>query len=229
MAVTNALPAPYAARPLTLPDGTMSLDAGPKWPFPPYRQGLVTVTHVNDVDTFWHINFGLTFGIVRNFEFGLLLPLQFAPDIDLANPVPHLLWRFLDDRSFEAGLAASAVLPVEGDFVTHIGVPFRAHATILRFDFGPFLRIDPGDQVDFIAPFELAIQPTSQVFLGPEVSLVFPAFDAIDVPVGFFAGYTVRSTSGTIGDIGGRARFDSLDDGVDVWQFMFTLDLFVDL
>jgi hypothetical protein len=242
-ATSSALPSPYAARPLALPDGTLRIDAGPKWPFPPYRQGLVTVTHIDNVDTYWHLNGGLTVGIVRDFEVGLLLPLQFAPDIDLHNPVPHLLWRFARG-GFEAGLSASAVLPVErkraglsglavlpgeGEFVTHVGLPLRAHASILRFDFGPFLRIDPGDQVDFMVPFELAIQPTRQFFIGPEVSLVFPDFNGVDIPVGFFAGYTIRTVHGTLGDIGGRMRLFSLDEGVDVWQLMFTFDFFFDL
>jgi hypothetical protein len=236
---SSAIPGDYVARPLTLPKSTLRIDSGPKWPFPPYRTGQLTVTHVDlglADDTWVHLNPGATFGIVRDFELGFMLPMRLSPEGDLEDPVVHLMYRFADGDA-EAGFFVAAPLPFDGPFHPITGIPIRLHlGNVIAFDLGPFVRIDledtgdDGDEegVDLILPFELSIQASDAIHFGPELTVELPEFDGVNIPVGFFLGYTITDASGTLGDLVGRTRLYTLDDGIDVWQLMLSFDLFFD-
>ena len=231
LADSARLPTPYADRPLTLPAPMLRFDAGPKWPFPPYRVGHLMVSDGEGSDTEVSLNPGMTFGIVDDFELGFVVPVEVAPDVDLHDPVVHLTYRFADGN-VEAGLSVAAPIPIEGEFVAYVGIPLRVHGGVIALDFGPFVALDPDppdESASFIFPLELAIQPTDAFFLGPEVAIVLPQFDGVDIPAGFFLGYTIADATGTLGDLIGRARFFTLDDDVYYWQLMASFELFFDL
>jgi hypothetical protein len=231
-ATSNQTPTPVARRPMTLPDATFRLDDGPYWPLP---SGIVETTFVDtgdDTETFTVLNLGFGFGITRDFELGAhLVKLLVDPDSDLADPSVYVLYRFLDG-DFELGVFGEVSVPLERDSTVTGGMPLALHlGDSVRLDTGPFIQHDfeREDDPDFIAPFQLPINVSRRVAIGPEAAIILREFERDDFLLGFFAGYTFTSGGGTLGDIGGRFRVPSTEVGLDVFTVMLELDFYFDL
>lgn len=233
LATSGQMPVPVARRPMTLTDATLRLDDGPYWPLP---SGLVETTFYDTGDgreSFTVLNFGLGFGITEDFELGAhLIKLLVDPDDDFADPSMYLMYRFVGG-DVEVGVFGEISVPFERDPTVTAGLPIAVHiGDVVRLDTGPFIVHDfepEDDDPDFIAPFQLPINVTRQVALGPEAAIIFRDFDRSDFLLGFFAGYTLTSGGATLGDIGGRFRVPSTDVGFDAFQVMLELDFFFDL
>jgi hypothetical protein len=241
-AASNRVPNKVARRAMTLPSDSLRLDDGPYWPLP---SGLAETTFFPGPGSVTRLNFGFGIGFSDDFEMGAhLIKLQVDPDSDFASPSVYAMYRFLD-RDFELGVFGEVTVPVERGVTITGGMPLGIHlGDSVRIDTGPFVvhelqrgrglgpgndpRFVPGDDPDLIVPFQLPIS-FSQVTLGPEAAVVWREFDQEDFVLGFFAGYTLRSRGGTLGDIGGRLRFPSTEVGSDLFTVMFEMQFFFDL
>jgi hypothetical protein len=231
-ATSGRVPVPVARRALTLPDATFRLDDGPYWPLP---SGLVETTFWRAGDgreSRTRLNLGLGFGITDDFELGAhVLKLDVDPDTNLADPSVYLMYRFLGGE-VELGLFGEVSAPFERNPLLTVGMPIALHiGDRVRLDTGPFVQFDFEDETnpDLIVPFQLPISVTQRVTFGPEAAVVLHDFEHDQFLLGFFAGYTLTAGGRTLGDIGGRLRLPSVEDGFDVFQLLFELDLFFDL
>ena len=139
--------------------------------------------------------------------------------------------RFLR-RDVELGVFGEVSLPLQDRERVTAGMPLAFHlGDVVRVDTGPFIvkRFRSGDDPDLVVPFELPIGPSDHVYLGPEAGLTLPNFGNTDGFVGFFAGYTLKSRSRALGDLGGRFRLPSTRTGFDVFQLMFELRFYFGL
>ncbi len=219
----------FAARSQTLPKYTLRLDDGPYWPLP---AGVIETTflEVNDQrDTETTLNFGAGFGLIENLEVGVHL-VKFNSS-KLAAPSFYGQFRFLPEKAVELS-AFAEVTPRFGDDPSFLlGMPVSFHlGDSVRLDTGPFILFPLETNIDtvFIAPLQVPINVTDQVFLGPEAGLFLPEFKNEIFLAGFFVGYTIPTASGAFGDVGGRFRLPNLDIGFDVFQIMAELSIYFD-
>ncbi len=219
---------------MTLPSDSLRLDDGPYWPLP---SGLVETTFVRGGGSTTRANLGLAIGFSDDFELGAhLIKLQLDPVRDFADPSVYALYRLLG-KDFELGIYGELTVPFERGMTLTAGLPLAFHlGDSVRIDTGPFILHDlqrgpgigpgndpsfvPGNDPDLVVPLQIPIS-FSQVTLGPEAALVWRDFDNDDFILGFFAGYTLESRGGTLGDLGGRLRMPSTNVGTDVLTVMF--------
>jgi hypothetical protein len=240
VASSARVPTALAERDLVVPKRTIRVDGGPRWVFPEGQ--FVFRVQDGPGDPAW-FNAGATFGISADFHLGVVLPLQMAPgDPDMHDPRVHLLYQFINGAA-DIGVFFQANVPIEGQIGTTVGFPMQFHLTnSVRFDTGPFLHVwfhegdpnNPNDDddlgTDFSAPFELPINVSRQLFLGPEAGIVtHNRWEDVAVPVGFFVGYTMTSGGGTLGDLSFRIRDHNARDFNNQVDLIFAADLFFDI
>lgn len=228
-AASDRVESAFAPRKMTLPKYTLRLDDGPYWPLP---SGLVEIAFFDagdDRDTDTSLNFGAGFGLFESLEVGAHVVKY--NDSTFFAPSVYGLFRFLDTTA-ELG-AYAEITPRIGDDPTFLaGMPVGVHlGDSLRIDTGPFILFPLETQIDavFFAPFQLPINVTPEVYLGPEAGFTWFEFDETDFLLGFFAGYTLKTGNGTWGDFGGRFRVPSTEIGMDLFVILFELDVFIDL
>ncbi len=230
------MPTPHAQRHLVTPRHTLRLDGGPRWPLPPGQLEFYS----SDPILFRP---GVTFGLTRDFELGIVQPFRLTPDGDILDPTLHGLYQFVEG-TVDVGLHFQVSLPLFNEphyLGTLVGVPLQFHlGDRVRLDMGGFLTMafaledDPATDddvfVDAVFPLLLPINVTRNVFLGPEFAVATVGeFDDVAVPLGFFAGYTIEAGGGTLGDISGRFRSLDITYGIDPWAIIFAADLYFDL
>ncbi len=231
-AQTRAWPMRHVDRDLALPRHTLRLDGGPRWPLP---SGQLSHFVQRDADDALLLRAGASFGVTENLELGFVQPLLLYPEGDLQNPTFHGTYQFARG-TVDVGVFWGVGIPYEGHLVLRGGVPLHIHAgNRVRLDMGAFLRSEfPEDNttVDLEVPFLVPINVTPQVFLGPEVAMItWGGFEDVAVPVGFFVGYTIVTSGGTLGDISGRIRETDVRSprAFDQVELLFAADLFFDL
>jgi hypothetical protein len=227
-AASDRVEGSFAARKMVLPKYTLSLNDGPYWPLP---SGLVEIAFFDagdDRDSESALNFGAGFGLFEPLEVGVHV-VKYSDSTFFA-PSVYGLFRFLDTTA-ELG-AYAEITPRLGDDPSFLlGMPVGVHlGESLRIDTGPFILFPLETQIDsvFFAPFQLPINVTEEIYLGPEAGLTWVEFDESDFLVGFFAGYTLKTGRGTFGDFGGRFRVPSTEIGMDLFVIMFELNIFLD-
>lgn len=231
-ATSEKVPGPYVERPLVLPKGTLRLDAGHHWP---YNDALFKHLVLRGAEDMQFLNPGLTFGLVDDFEFGLVAPLRLSPNFHVEDPRLHALFRFARG-DVEAGVFGSLRLGFFDRTVLTTGVPLYWHINrTMRLDTGGFFEFafGPGSSVGFIVPAQLAFQLNRDWFAGPESGLIlYNLFDdgsGAAIPLGGFFGYTITTGGGTLGDLYGRARIENLVNGFAAVSLMFGLEFFFNL
>ncbi len=228
-AASDCVESSFAPRRMTLPKYTLRLDDGPYWPLP---SGLVELSFIDtgpQHDTRTALNFGAGFGLLESLEVGAHV-VKYSNSTFFA-PSVYGLFRFLD-KDAELG-AYAEITPRLGDSPTFlVGMPVSVHlGESVRLDTGPFMLFPLETNTDavFIAPLQVPINVTPEVYLGPEAGFTWVEFDQSDFLLGFFAGYTLTTARGTWGDFGGRFRVPSTEVGLDLFQILFELDIFIDI
>lgn len=224
----------YSQRGMVVPQRTLRIDAGPRVPMgptAPMRDGTFGIDSndfAGDRNTWLYLNVGATVGLTDNLEVGLLaLPLLLVPDTHYRDPVLHGTYRFTRGE-LEAGVFLGFDLPIDDELDVTGGIPLVLHVgNNARVDLAALLhvRFDDNSPVDLMFPFELAINVSPRLFLGPETGIVIADLDEVLVPLGFFVGYTL----GKLGDLRGEFRLPSIENAFDRFQILFRAELFFDL
>jgi hypothetical protein len=223
---------PYVARPLALPTGTLRLDGGHHWP---WNDALFKHTVIRNAPDQMYLNPGVTFGVFKNFEAGLVAPVRVSPDLHMEDPRIHALFQFAEGV-VDAGVFGSFRMGFFDRWVLTAGVPLYWHIQPnLRLDFGGFLEFAFGDTsaAALHSPVQLAIQIHPDWFAGPESGFIaYNMFDdgaGVAVPLGGFVGYTIRPGGSTLGDVYARMRIEDMVHGFNAVSLMFGLEFFFDL
>jgi hypothetical protein len=210
-ASTRALAAPpWVDRGLTLPRHDWSFDLG------------LGIGHTGPPDlTGAGLNFDFAVGIVRHLELGFRSGARFGADGEatradqygrlfdrqtfgtggdaLANPEARVRGELIGGDVFELALEGRVVLPFERGthFATEFGVPMALHlGRAARLDFGPYVPVVFGNpaQADVSVPFDLWIQATHALWLGPMTGFYIHGRNGgTDVSLGFGLGYSFTS------------------------------------
>jgi hypothetical protein len=230
----SAMPVPMAQRGLTLPAGTVRIDA---------NFDLFDLT--NDFGA--ALSAGGAVGIIENLDAGmLLLPIVFAPEGGFGDIRMFGKYRFWNGDTVEVAGRLELVLPSDStnlsttDFSLSFGAPVRIHlGDTMRIDTGvefslALLRGPTGDTIFGIAgpqgfplkrhalsdrsvagvPLMFTINVTDAVYLGARTGVGIADFGNADdttfIPLGFSGGYTVAGESGPLVDITARFRWPNL-------------------
>jgi hypothetical protein len=229
---TARLPAQIVQRTLTMPESSLRFDAGHRWP---YYDGQFKHVAIQDAPDAQFLNPGLSFGLAEDFEFGFVAPIRTAPESGFEDPRVHMLYQF-DRGEVDLGIFASLRLGVLNEWVLTGGVPVFFHwKDNLRLDTGGFLEMSFGDvsRVSLLAPVQFVFQITPSFYAGPESGLNLSGLGGdrveIGIPVGGFAGYTLTTGGGTLGDLYARLRLVDIEQGADVVEFMLGTELYFDM
>ena len=223
---TSRMPARYAERPLVVPQHTLRIDGGPRWPLP---NGQIVHTVVDNAEDAFVVYGGASFGATGDLDLGVAVPLTLSPDLDVLDPLFHGTYRLIRG-DLELGLFAALPIPVQNEFVMLLGVPVQVGlGTAARIDTGGFLQIDPGDRTDLVIPLAAGFNLSPTLFLGPEAAFYLDDFDNARLLFGFFVGHTIASGGSVLGDLSFRFRMPDADQGLDLFQLIFAADLYFDL
>lgn len=229
LAASSRIKNKFAARSQTLPKYTLRLDDGPYFPLP---SGVIETSFFKAGDnreTDTTLNAGAGFGLMEDLELGVHL-VKFN-DSRLFPPSFYGLFRFLPKEVVELSAFAEITPRVGHDPTFLFGMPVSLHfGDSVRLDTGPFILFPLETNIDavFMAPLQLPINVTDQVYLGPEAALILPEFEQDVYLAGFFVGYTIPTAKGAFGDVGGRFRMPNVDAGFDVFQVMAELSIYLD-
>lgn len=222
----------FVERSLTLPEDVMRIDGGPRWPYYDAQFKHVEVFGA-DLD---FLNPGLSFGVSKDLELGLVAPIRLSPDLGLEDPRVYALFQLQDDRELEVGVFAQLRLGFFNEWAATLGVPvYWRFKRDMRLDIGGFVRFALGDasRVDLTVPVQLPIQISERLYLGPETGLninsLFDDESNVDLPLGGFIGYSVGSSGAPLGDIFARLRLLDLANGFDGVEVMLGAELYFDL
>jgi hypothetical protein len=226
---SSRVPVSFVDRSLTLPDAVMRLDGGPRWP--DYDAQFKHV--VQDGPDYDFLNPGISFGLTRNLEFGLVPPIRLSPDQRLEDPRFYMLYQ-LADAELSYGIFGQLRVGVEDHTTAMVGVPLYYRWTPnLRLETGGFAEVEFGEASSFnlIFPIYFAFQISDRLYAGPEAGLgLYGVFDdggGIATPLGGFLGYTLGAPGAPLGDLYGRLRITDVPDGA--LELMFGFEFFFDL
>lgn len=187
-------PVKYAARPLTL--SAMTLRAEGDILFPKF------------VDFGVGLGVGAAFGVTNELEVGVtILPLTLSPDAGFGDIPLYGRFTFLKGN-FELGAQLGLTIPTSTDFGLEPGVVGALHAGNGRLDFGVLLDLsfsDPlGKQLNIpvVGSWNFSDNFYGQIRTGIQL----PDFDALNVPLGVGAFYTIAKGDVPMLDVG--ATFD---------------------
>jgi hypothetical protein len=223
----------YISRPLVLPKGVLRIDAGPRRP---YSNGQLMPAgqlqfFVNDgFDDAAYLVPGAGIGVIDKLELGAVWPLQISPDLNLSDLSVYGKYS-LQRGQVEAAGYGELRIPIEGVLELAGGVPVFLHVSDgVRIETGGFVRLVFGDNtaVNFYVPISAPIQVSPEVFVGPEIGVEILDFDAVAVPLGVIAGYTLGGGISSIGDLLARLTFADLTNGADSIRLDLGAELFFD-
>jgi len=199
--VARAAP-PWVDRTLTLPSHDWAFDFGLGIAHVPdvTGPGLNIEGAVSPIRTGIRLNEDAQ--AIRADQYGRLFDRQtFGTGNDtFANPEFRVTGEVLRSRIVELGLEGRVYLPLEDG--THAGI---MAGMPLRFHLGDSVRIDTGVYVPivfstptdthFSAPFDLWIQASNRLWLGPMSGFVYNSLpNTVDISLGFGLGYQILRT-----------------------------------
>jgi hypothetical protein len=190
----------YSARPLTLPEGRLRIDAAP----PDY--GYMDHGEINggrglrvfipkDGDAGVRLGLGGAYGIMDELEAGgLIFPFIFAPDFDFGDMELYCRYAFLKGAS-QLGVQAVLRIPTGSrDFALGVGVP-------AQFELGGSARLDTGvelelvfghnDHVNLDLPLAVNFDIGRTGFIGARTGLVFVDLRDMAINLGLQGGASV--------------------------------------
>jgi hypothetical protein len=205
-------PIAYAARPLTLPHDTLSIEGG------------VGILSFPRLDTVAGLSAGLRWGIIDQLELEATpLLLLLSPDVDYVGAVLGITGGYTGNK-FEIAGRARYVIPTRANTwgLLNLGVPMAIHLSDWgRIDTGAFVTLDDNRQallnlsnnallIKPGIPLRFIAQAEETFWLGATTGLsVFDfeqAGDTLAVPLGFEAGITIDDDRHPVVDLG--AEFD---------------------
>ncbi len=224
----------YISRPLVLPEGVLRLDGGPRRP---YGGGQVMPAgqlqfQVNrGGEDFAYLVPGAGIGAYDDLELGAVWPLRLSPDLNLLDLSAYGKYS-LQRGSVEVAGYAEVRIPIQDEFELTGGVPVYVHlSNAMRVETGGFVRLSFGDgtPVTLHVPVSLPIQVSPEVFVGPETGIEIRDFDAVAVPLGVIAGYTLGGGISSLGDLFARLTLADITHGADTIRFDAGVELFFDV
>jgi hypothetical protein len=221
----------YIQRPLVLPDNNLRIDAGHR--FPRYDAQFKRV-FVRDGDDQQYINPGVSYGVGRDIEVGIVLPFQISPNADPRNPRAHVQLRFLEGEA-EVGFLGVLSAGPWGGANAIVGVPVLWHFTPgARLDTGGFLdlRFSDSRHVALILPAQIPFQLMPELYAGPEVIMevgdLFAA-SGFGLDLGAFLGYNLDASEGSVLDLYTRFRALHVTNGLPAFELMLGLEWYIAL
>lgn len=184
----------YAARPLTLSAKTLRVEGDILFP--------------KFVDFGVALRVGAAFGITDELEVGAtVLPLTLSPNAGYGDIPLYARFAFLKGN-FELGAQLGLIIPTSTDFGLTPGLVGALHSGNGRLDFGVLLPLrfsDPlgkGLNIPLVGTWNFSDTFFAQLRTGIEL----PEFDALNVPLGIGAFYTIAKGDVPMLDVG--ATFD---------------------
>lgn len=221
----------YVERPLVLPEHNLRIDAGHR--FPRY-DGQFKHVFVPDGDDQQYINPGVSYGVGRDVEVGLVLPFQISPNAAFHNPRAYVQLRFAEGEA-EAGVLGMLSVGPWGGAHAIVGVPVLWHFTPgARLDAGGFLDLNFGDsrRVGLILPAQIPFQLMPELYAGPEVIIgvgdLFAA-SGFGLDLGGFLGYNLDASDGSVIDLYTRFRALNVTAGFPAFELMLGLEWYIAL
>jgi hypothetical protein len=221
----------YIERPLVLPDNNLRIDAGHR--FPRYDAQFKHV-FVRDGDDLQFINPGVSYGVGRDFEVGIVLPFQISPEASPRNPRAHFQLRFVEGEA-EVGVLGVVSAGPWGGANAIAGVPVLWHFTPgARLDTGGFINLDFGDsrRVGLVLPAQIPFQLMPELYAGPEVIMqVGDLFSAsgFGLDLGAFLGYNLDASPDSVIDLYTRFRALNVTAGFAAFELMLGLEWYITL
>ena len=196
-ASAEGLPLQFSERPLTLTEGTLTVDAYLSYfKIADIDLGIGTL----EVDPIISLIAGVDYGVTDDLEVGVVaVPLVLSPDTEYGNPYLHARYRFLKTAVEVAGHVGITVPVQDGsDFGLDLGVPVLFGLTnTTRLTSGVFLGLEFGDETATALgiPLELAVNLSPQFFIFAKSGIYLPDFDLdfLYMPLGIGAGYTLAA------------------------------------
>lgn len=225
----QVLPMRYAERPLTLPRGTVRIDA----------TFAITSQEREALDRQTYVSFlGVAgFGVTDDIELGVIaLPLQISPEGRFNDPGLYGLLRILSTDSLDLGLQLEATVPVRDSSAFSNALSGRVlwrASEIFRLDFAASLVAFYQDPIETSLRFPIVgtFQLTESFFLGVQTGLDVDYVSGADeragrkqnafIPAGVFVGGSLRGEEGPTGDLRLGVFLASVTDGFDLWQLGF--------
>jgi hypothetical protein len=227
----------FVERQMVMPKSTLRIDSGERYPLDDgtMYDGSFKHSVLRGRADEQYLNPGISFGLVKDFELGLVAPLRLSPSFRVEDPRVHALFQFLEGE-VEAGVFGGLRLGFRDVTVLSAGVPVFWHINPkVRLETGGFLRLEfgKGSSVGVVTPIQVVFQPTRQLFAGPESGLdmqhLFDDQWHLAIPLGGFVGYSLTTSGGTLGDVFARLRLHDLTNGFDRVDLMAGLEFFFDL
>jgi hypothetical protein len=227
----------FVERTMAMPSGTLRIDSGERYPLDDgtMYDGSFKHSVLRGAPDQQYINPGISFGLVKGFELGLVAPLRLSPSFRVEDPRVHALFQFADGE-VQAGIFGGLRLGFRDVTVLSAGVPVFWHINpTIRLETGGFLRLEfgQGSSVGIVTPIQVVFQATRQLFAGPESGIdmqhLFDDRWHVGIPLGGFVGYSLTTSGGTLGDVFARLRLHDLTSGVDRVDLMAGLEFFFDL
>lgn len=183
----------------------------------------LTIRHTHPSHTQLGLPLGLSFGVARNLEVGIGLPIYLTPS-DFGDLPIWATYQFLEG-SFQMGAQLTLFMPTRGDFGLQLGLPMMYSNGRVRIDTGLyalFVFSKPGAQSVYI-PLRAGFQIADAVYAGVQTELRVSSHGSgsrFNMPLYGFLGYTIDGGLGPI-DLGVRFGFDNfLRAGADVGNVM---------
>lgn len=233
-AKSRSVGATWINRPLVLPKGVVRLDAGPRRPFgggQVMSAGQLQFHLVSGADDPAYLVPGAGFGLTEDLEVGVVWPLRFAPDLDLADISLYGRYRLQNGPVQLAGFGELRI-PIESQLALTAGLPAQIQLSpTLRLDTGAMLRVEFAAEPFGVlnVPAALLVQLTSQWGLGVETGVEVVDFDRLKLPFGLVGVYSIPDGLGSLGDVFGRVGIDDIGSGVDYFRIDIGAELYWDL
>jgi hypothetical protein len=252
-AAPEGIDAPYAARGITLSEGTLRIDLGP------YEHGIndsgvilgplayggnygIRVQHYGPAGSNANatlLGLGASYGIFDELEVGLIaLPLVLSPVGDYGDMALYGRYAFLRRDWVEVGGQLAMSFPTgSNEFGLGFGLP-------VTFRFIEKLRIDTGVELEMLLhsggnqyvgmdiPIAATYNITDSGFAGAHIAFTILDFGGIMVPLGLHGGYTLFTDAVAV-DFTGKMSFflanEGFDPGTPEFQFIFGANVHFDV
>ena len=221
----------YVQRPLTLPEGVLEVNAGPRRP---YFGGQIAqagqlqwTLRPNEPDTFV-FSPGVAYGLLPDVELGVVWPTVFAPEVNLSDISFYGQYQ-LQGGAWEIAGYGEIRIPIESNLELTAGLPIQLHLSPqLRVDTGAFFRMILRDPVfgALHLPLGLLVQISEQLALGPELGVEVLDFEEVNVPVGVLGVWSLSNGLSTTGDLLFRLGLVDFAQGFEQVRFDVGVQLY---
>lgn len=142
------------------------------------------------------VGFGLSYGVGRDAELGLLvLPLHLAPTEGFADMTAHMRYR-VHDSDYEVAVQLALRLPTDTGFGAGFGAPIVFHLGRLEIEGGPELEFefDGTTRAHLDLPAAFLYEITSAIYVGIRSALFLEKFESMSIPIGAVGGATIAAS-----------------------------------